>query len=147
MTWFSLSWVPSFFKHEDLDVRIPGPTIVDADTGYVRPGSEFALAGFIGTFYPVSGDDSRKDNEGQALVGTSSVFSAVDLPIAENNESFNDHDRFSSIAVPGARLYHHQKVYEFVHKEWWPSGNFYRYLLQLRTRIPFTDTPGGGGGG
>lgn len=145
MTWFNLAWVPSFFRHEDLDVRIPGPTIVDPTSGFVRPGTEVQVTPFVGTFYPVSGDDSQKDDEGQAILGTSALFTAADLPVSGNNESSNDHDLGSSVASPGARLYHHQRVYEFVHKEWWASGNYYRYTLRLRTRIPFTSILGGGG--
>lgn len=137
MTWFSLAWVPSFFKHEDLDVRIPGPVIVDSN-GFARAGLEVQVTPFVGTFYPVAGDDAQKSDEGQAAIGTSSMFTAVDLPVSENNESHNDHDRGGSVASPGARLYHHLKVYECVHKEWWASGNYYRYQLVHRTRVPFT---------
>ncbi len=145
MTWFDLSWVPSYFKHEDLDVRAPGPVVTTAD-GFRRPGDEIQVTPFIGTFYPVSGDESQKEDQGQHHIGTSSLFSAVDLPVSENDESFTNHDRGPGSAFPGARLYHHDKVYEFVHKEWWASGNYYRYTLRLRGRVPITVlNPGNGG--
>ena len=68
------------------------------------------------------------------------VYTAFDLPISDNEVD---------PPVPGARLYHHGRSYEFIAKQWWTSGGYYRYTVRLRTHLRLIPppNPGGGGGG
>ena len=137
MVWFDLSWVPAFFQHETLDVRIPGPVEITPE-GYRYPGDEVPVARFVGAFYPESGDDAEKDDDGQHRTGTASLYTATDLPVADDQVEPSQ---------PGARLYHLGRLYEFVHKEAWTSGGYFRYTLRLRGHVIPIDPPNGGGGG
>lgn len=137
MTWYDFSWVPGFWQHEILDVRLVGE--VTKVNGRRVAGAESPVGRFVGNFHPVNGEDADKDDEGQKIIGDGLLFTATDLPTADNE---------LEPSLPGARLYHHGRMYEFVHKEWWGTGAYYKYTLRLRTRwTPEPPPPGGGGGG
>ena len=56
MVWFDLSWMPGFFQHEALDVRLVGE--VKILNGRRWPGEEVPVPRFVGAFYPEAGDDA-----------------------------------------------------------------------------------------
>lgn len=135
MVWWDMSWVPGFFTHESLDVRQPMP--MEIVNGFRVPSSGETVIGVVGTFHPVTGENAEKDSDdGQHVKGDGSVYTTAEIPLSDNELEASE---------PGARLYHHDRVYEFVHREPWREGAYFRYVVRLRTN--YTDDPGGNGGG
>lgn len=125
MPWFDLSWVPSFFQHETLDIRLVGAVKIVSGRRY--PGPENPIATPDAVFYPTAGTDSEKDDaDGQHVKGDASVYTATDIPVSDNERD---------PPVPGARLYHDGRVFEFVHRENWSNAGVFKYVLRLRTRM------------